>query len=140
MCKILQVASIDSVAAFLGDDKLRIVDVGAADGFHPRWDALGENKDMYLFEPEPKAFLRLQEQYTNDSTVRIFDAALSHSSEMITLNILAWPRASSVYEPDNEFVSRLSIRNHFSIVERLSIQPDRLDTYLDNPDFIDDKN
>ena len=136
MCKMFGVGSINSLSDFLGKSKCKIIDAGAADGFHPRWTALGENKELYLFEPEPKAFLRLQEQYVSDSTVKVLNTALSHDKEPLTLNVLAWPRASSVYELDDEFISKLFIRNHFSIVERISIQPDRLDEYMDDPDFI----
>lgn len=113
-----------------------IIDVGAADGYHPRWNQFGENLRITLFEPEDIAYKKLVAQYKTDERVKCVNKALSETGGEITINITAWPRASSAYEPDMKHVIKSNKRDLLEVKEKINVGTVRLDDICQESDFI----
>jgi FkbM family methyltransferase len=113
--------AVTELTAILRVPAVAVVDIGAADGFHRRWELLGEIARVYLFEPDAKGFQRLRELYANDSRVTCFDTALSETAADVTLTVTAWPRASTCLPQDREFIEQIFLRDHFRPVATLNV-------------------
>lgn len=116
---------------------IHIVDIGAADGLHPRWKQISRGVKITCFEPEPIAFKKLQEQYrANPAKMKILNTGLSGTGWGRTLYVTAWPRSSSLYKPNADFIEKTFIRNHFQVVKELEIETCKLADVCEPFDFI----
>lgn len=115
--------------------KVHVVDVGAADGFHPRWYKLGNSMRVTCFEPEENAFTALKTRYENDLRIKIYNAALSSKKSKRTLYLTAWKRAAGLYQPAN-FINRVYMRNLYKITDKIEFDAVPLSNFNLSPDFI----
>ncbi|MEE9239550.1 MAG: FkbM family methyltransferase, partial [Thermodesulfobacteriota bacterium] len=113
-----------------------IVDVGAADGFDPRWRQFGSKLHLTLFEPDSESFDKLRTDYKNDPRVKCLKIALSSSSGKRKFYMTAWPRASSVYKPNEKFFEKHSLRDYFKIVRTIEVETRKLVDCCEPFDFI----
>jgi len=119
--------------AFLKGNPLRIIDIGAADGIHPRWNAMTSYLHATLFEPDPNAFSRLKPA----DNVTVLSTGLSDARKKMNLYLCKKPLVSSVYKPKFEFIKRFPDPERFEITETLEIDVDTLDHQkIEDPDFI----
>jgi FkbM family methyltransferase len=90
----------------LGDDRLRLVDVGARGGIAPRWERFTSALDVTAFEPEPDECERLNREAGSLSyPIRYLPVALGKESrDAVPLHVTNWPVASSVHRPNQEFL------------------------------------
>lgn len=133
---ILKVNVKLDLSSILGDTTIHVIDVGAADGFNNRWNKFGKNLKIYLFEPEEEAFIALKKQYKDDIRVKVFNIALSEGGGIEPLYITAWPRASSMYKPDNDFIEKTFLRDHFKVIKSIAVETTKLIDVCKSADFI----
>lgn len=114
---------------------IHIVDIGAAEGIDKRWQVLKNNLRISLFEPEQESYLKLQKLYCNDMRVDCFSCALSETSQELTLNIVEWPRASSIFQPNQSFVNNTFLRDHFKVVAKVRVPTKSLIDVLPGADI-----
>ena len=126
------------MTCFLNQIPCYVIDVGAAAGPHSRWNHLGENLRLFLFEPDQEAFNKLIEAYHSDNRVKIYDCCLSEDGKDISLHVTKWPRSSSVFKPSPAYCEISHIRDHYRITDVLTLKSRRLaDVYTeDTIDFI----
>jgi FkbM family methyltransferase len=119
----------------LKEQKVLIIDVGARFGYNPRWNQFGNNLQIILFEPNSEGYKELITQYKDDPKVKIYNTALSESGEKVTVNIAAFPYASSCFKHDQQFFSKLNFRDFCKDIDTVEIQSKRLqdipDCYFD---------
>lgn len=120
----------------LSNQKIRIIDVGAADGYNPKWDLLKNCLEIYMFEPETEAYQKLKDQYASNPLRKIINAALSENGESQTFYITKWPRSSSMYRPNNKFLSKTFLANLYEIEKELKLDTTKLKEYVREADFI----
>lgn len=125
------------LSGFLQQQKVCIVDVGARFGFHERWEQLGKNLRIVLFEPNKEGYQELLDQYKNDERAVIHNTALAEREGDIEINLAAFPYSSSAFKHDDDFFARLNFRDFYKDVDILKIAAKRLDDVLKDPfDFI----
>lgn len=138
--KIMYIYGINlelNLEPFLEGIKVNVIDIGARGGYHKRWEQLGDNGNLYLFEPDIKEYENLKNQYSNRKNVYIFNNALSENGETLTLYIPNWPDSSSVFCHDQDFLSKTNFYNYYELKKTIEISSQKLDNILDNEiDFI----
>jgi FkbM family methyltransferase len=123
-------------SGFMKGKSLEVVDIGAAGGLHTRWRTHADFVVAHLFEPQPVAYATLEKLYRGNDRIRLYQTALSRDDAPVTLNVMAFPGASSVFMPDADFVGRTTLKNHLRPVGKLEIQPAPLDSVIKRADFI----
>jgi FkbM family methyltransferase len=91
---------------YLGDDRLRLVDVGARAGVAGRWERFHSVLEVTAFEPDASELERLQRTAADLPYPARFlpDALWRESRDGVEFHITNWPVASSVYPPNSEFL------------------------------------
>ncbi|HEX7193001.1 MAG TPA: FkbM family methyltransferase [Thermoanaerobaculia bacterium] len=124
-----------SIADIMTLDHVHVVDIGAADGIHERWQLLGERLLIDLFEPEHDAFVEMTRMYAGQRTVRCFETALSENGGEIELTVTRWPRAATCLTLDSAFLSEIFLRDHFEVTDTIRMPSRRLDDVLAGEDI-----
>ena len=122
----------------LEDDIVNIADVGAAGGFHERWEQFGKSLNIYLFEPNEIAYKELEAKYGGDNRVRLFNIALSEYGERLKINVTVSPQSSSVYQHDSDFFSKINMREFYKRANVIEVDSQKLSDIIVNKnlDFI----
>jgi FkbM family methyltransferase len=114
----------------LGDDRLRLVDVGARAGVASRWDRFKSVLEVTAFEPDPGELERLSRTAGSLPYPARFlpDALWRESKEGVQFHVTNWPVASSVYRPNAEFLRSFPTAERlFAVREIRSIPVSSLD-------------
>jgi FkbM family methyltransferase len=115
---------------YLGDDRLRLVDVGARAGVSPRWERFHGVLDVTAFEPDSSELERLRSTaHSLPYPARFLpDALWRESTDDVPFHITNWPVASSVYPPNSEFLQSFpDAAGLFAVREVRSIPVSTLD-------------
>jgi FkbM family methyltransferase len=110
-------------------EPVRLVDVGARGGVHPRWRRFYPLLEVLGFEPDPAECERLN-QCARELPYRgrFLPYALGSDDGEVTFHVCRWPVASSVYEPNvaalEEFAEAASL---MTVTERRALRATRLD-------------
>jgi len=127
LAKMAGINETPDFSGLLKDKKVTIIDVGARDGFHPRWNQLGNNLRIILFEPDTDGYKELLEIYKNDERVKIYNAALSDNDSNITIHVATFPYSSSAFKHDETFFSNLNFREFYKTVDTVNIPCKKLE-------------
>lgn len=130
---------MDSTNDLFHDNPLRVVDIGASGGLHPRWRALTSCVTAVLFEPDPREQTELKRK--NPTGTIVLDCALADTSGPIKFHQCRKQQVSSVYMPDIELLSRYPYPERFAVLRSIPMNADTLDNQLreaciDGIDFI----
>lgn len=90
----------------LGQDRLRLIDVGARGGLDQRWERFEPVLELTAFEPDPAECERLNEVAASlPYPARFLPHALwREASDAVPFHVCNWPVASSFYRPNEEFL------------------------------------
>ncbi|HEX2358426.1 MAG TPA: FkbM family methyltransferase [Solirubrobacterales bacterium] len=90
----------------LGEDRLRLVDIGARGGVASRWDRFASVLDVTAFEPDPAECERLnREAACLPYPAHFLPYAIGRQSgDNVPFHVANWPVASSLYRPNAEFL------------------------------------
>lgn len=128
-------ASTTGVAAFLrellGDTKLVVADVGAANGALPHFRPLLEVATFFLFEPERTAYERLVAEMADAArnNVRIVNAALAATRRTRTLYVTNQRTGSSLL-PVRSDAAEYGSSSYFYPLQEVQIETKRLEDIL----------
>jgi FkbM family methyltransferase len=91
----------------LRGDRVRLVDVGARDGVDPRWERFAPVLEVVAFEPDESECDRLNHEAASLAyPARFLPHALwRERAEDVPFHVAAWPVASSIYPPNDEFLA-----------------------------------
>lgn len=114
----------------LDEAPLTVADVGAAQGFDPRWDLFADACRQIGFEPEPAECRRLQAQIAADGRADrrfVLPLALADRAGRRRLYITRDPDASSLYRPNQAFFARMPDPSGTEIVGEIDVEVTTLD-------------
>ena len=111
------------IQSLLGEEKLNIVDVGSTGGPELRWRKWENACFFYTFDPDPRA-------QSWSSTSKNFPVGLwSHRCSQ-TIHLASYPPASSLFKPNQEFLSAFSVQSAMQEVGTKKIELHTLDQIL----------
>ena len=97
----------------LANDPLRLFDVGARDGIDPRWKPFHRYIEAVGFEPDEAECERLnREDASRTASIRFLPYALAASEGAVTFYEANWPRASSLYPPNDAVLEPFPYASH----------------------------
>jgi FkbM family methyltransferase len=126
---------------YLGEDRLRLVDVGARGGIASRWDRFVSVLDVTAFEPESAECERLNRAASSlPYPIRFLPVALGRESDdAVPLHVTNWPVASSIRRPNAEFLSAFpQAAALFAVREVQTIAVESLDEVFRREDLLVD--
>ena len=111
----------DVARVLAGHEVTSIVDGGAAKGTETaRLTELFPRATVHAFEPHPRAFARLQEQFAGSPRVKLFPVAIADTTGIMSLNLNAKPTQTSLLKPiDARMVTVGSADVEVTTLERL---------------------
>ena len=117
----------------LEDERLTLVDVGAAGGLHTRWKPAEERLRLIGFEP--------LDEMSDDGAVLSLPWALGSADGSAELKVTKRVSMTSLLDPASDLISRFWDKpEHTKIVERIPVEKRRLDDLASehkfDPDFI----
>jgi FkbM family methyltransferase len=89
----------------LSDASIQIIDVGARGGLHERWQPFREFVEVIGFEPDAEECRRLTTAVPGGGRIRFLPYALGTMRERRPFYSCQQPRCSSLYPPNERFVS-----------------------------------
>lgn len=114
----------------LADTPVVVADVGAAQGFDPRWDLFGDGCRQIGFEPEPAECQRLDEAIRAEGLAAsrfVLPLALADQPGRRRLYVTRDPDASSLYRPNRRFFERMPDPSGIDIVGEIEVEVTTLD-------------
>ncbi len=110
------------------DHPIVLVDVGARGGVHDRWRRIGRHLEIVAFEPDPRS---ADVDSTGFADFSFVPVALSNvSDDAAELYLTRNPVKSSLLEPDLNIVRGFGGWQAYEVVEKTTLQVDRLDAHL----------
>ncbi len=109
----------------LKEQKLRIADVGSADGPEERWLILNGYTQFITFEPNPRPDLSSPKDTIN------FPIGLWSTKQRKTLFVTAHPDSSSLCKINREVFQDYQIQEGSQVVSQIEIELDTLDSCLE---------
>ena len=109
---------------------LVVADVGAAQGFDPRWELFAPHLRQIGFEPEPAEWRRLQtaiEAEGQADSRRVLPLALAEAAGRRPLYVTRDPDASSLYRPNQRFFDRMPDPSGTQVVGEIDVEVTTLD-------------
>ncbi len=108
--------------------KLRLIDVGARGGVHPRWKPFRELIDVVAFEPDPQECEALNSS-ASPYSIRFLPAALgAEDGEQAVLHLCRHPGCSSLLRPNPEMCNMFAYGKELEVVGTSSVSLNRMDT------------
>lgn len=109
---------------------LVLVDAGARGGLKKDWQSARRHLRTIGFEPDAAEFEVLSRRPSAHGD-RVFGVALGATTGPIELHVTRDRGLSSVFEPNRAFLDRFPDSRRFDVVERRTIQAQRLDEVLE---------
>ena len=113
----------------LGITTISLLDVGAANGTYDRWSAFTKFVDYFAVEPDARSSSTVlkTEPSGGYNSQSLINKALWHTRGEVVLNLCRKPMASSVYEPNREFIDLFPEPERNEVVERIKLSCDTVD-------------
>ncbi len=111
-------------------EPIRLIDIGARAGVHPRWKSLSSRLPIQIigFEPDAAECVRLNQQ--SESYVSYLPNAVGRERSNKTLYLLESEPCSSLHKPNYAFIERTQAASVYRIKEELSVAVEPLDEVL----------
>ncbi len=111
-------------------NNLFVADVGSTGGLNSRWNLINELTKTFSFDPDARAY------NIETKKNKIFPFALWSEEQDLTLNLTAFPDASSIYELNNNILEKFLNYECHRVISRSKINSKPLDNIdLKNEDI-----
>ena len=121
----------------LENERIVLLDIGAAGDIQPRWKRISPLLNYIGFEPDERSYELLMQQPNTCSDFRIINSAVWDSASNLSINFCRKPMVSSHFYPNYDFLKRFSESERFDIISEISIQTKKLDDHsIEEIDFI----
>lgn len=122
----------DVLGVLLGEDPLRLIDVGARDGIASRWEPYFRLLQVCAFEPDPEECNRLNARASGmPYPIQFLPKALgAMDGQSAILNICRQPGCSSLLQPNQELCRGYPYSANMEVVKTWPITLSRLDTVV----------
>jgi FkbM family methyltransferase len=91
------------------NNRLTLVDIGAAGGVQPKWRRHRRQTRSVMFEPNPTEAARLRPDSSSASDTLVIEHGLAAITGAYTLNLAHWPGCSSLLASDPEVLAGYKI-------------------------------
>ena len=132
--KRLATSSFDNQQSFMvkeimGSTTLSLLDVGAANGAYDRWSAFQKFINYFGVEPDSRSSKSVIKSNSSSSynSETLITQALWHSKGEVTLNLCRKPMASSIYEPNRQFIDLFPEPERNDIVDTIKLPSETVD-------------
>lgn len=113
-------------------NKFKILDIGASNfKLDDRWQFIGQEVEIILFEPDPRSFAALARQ-----GIQAYNCALGSKEQLCKLNLTRKPACSSFLTPNMNYLSKFPDKERWEIIKKIDIETKPLDYFNLNVDFI----
>ena len=117
------------VQRIIGSTSIALLDVGAAHGAYDRWSTFKKYIDYFAVEPDSRSAASVFQsknaaEYKSETLIT---KALWHSEGEITLNLCRKPMASSIYEPNRQFIDLFLEPERNDVVDRIKLPCETVD-------------
>lgn len=118
-------ANIDAkfVSKLLGENKIRLIDIGAAGGIHEIWKPYKKNIDLILFEPHESSYKNLDKKNQKVINKGLWSEKKKKQNFFKTQK----PECSGILEPNYDYLKKFSNVERFKVVKTESIETTTLD-------------
>lgn len=118
---------------------LVLIDVGASGGIESPWNLKEANLEVVGFEPDAVAFNELEKKKTQKIGIKKshFKTALYNKKDEINFHVTRRQGHSSIFEPNNEIITRFSFPERYDVLETRKISAHPLDDALRNAGILD---
>ena len=112
-----------------GTNKEALLDVGAANGAYDRWSAFQKFINYLGVEPDSRSSKSVIKSNSSSSynSETLITQALWHSKGEVTLNLCRKPMASSIYEPNRQFIDLFPEPERNDIVDTIKLPSETVD-------------
>lgn len=106
---------------------LKFIDVGAAEGIHPRWKIISKFINYVGFEPDNRSneMLKIEK---NCKSYEIFPFALWGKPQQLNINFTSDPKVSSSYIPNTDLLNKFKNSDRFKIIKKSKVNAVDLDS------------
>jgi len=117
------------VKEIMGSTTLSLLDVGAANGAYDRWSAFQKFINYFGVEPDSRSSKSVIKSNSSSSynSESLITHALWHSKGEVTLNLCRKPMASSIYEPNRQFINLFPEPERNDIVDTIKLPSETVD-------------
>jgi FkbM family methyltransferase len=117
------------VKEIMGSTTLSLLDVGAANGAYDRWSAFQKFINYFGVEPDSRSSKSVIKSNSSSSynSESLITHALWHSKGEVTLNLCRKPMASSIYEPNRQFINLFPEPERNDIVDTIMLPSETVD-------------
>ena len=126
-------ANIDKkfVSKLLGENKIRLIDIGAAGGVHEVWKPYEKNIDLILFEPHEFSYKNL-----NKKNQKVINKGLwSEKNKKQNFFRTQKPECSGLLEPHYDYLKKFPNVERFKVVKTESTETTTLDNEFNSQSF-----
>jgi FkbM family methyltransferase len=124
-----------ALRAILAEERLTLIDVGAAGDIEPRWRKIASLVHYVGFEPDARSRLTLREN-RDCASYRILPHAIWSKDGELDIHLCRDPQKSSHYAPNLPFVSRFPDLGRFDVVSKAALEARTLDSLRLEGDFL----
>lgn len=117
----------DNFPAIPREDRVVLLDVGAAGGISNEWHQVLDKLDVVLVEPIPEEASKVRELVEGYPSGSVLMAALSNVTESKRLFLTRFPQCSSLLEPDRAALAKYSVSPLFDVVSTAIVPCHRFD-------------
>ena len=115
---------------------VKFIDIGAAEGIHPRWKRISKFINYVGFEPDKRSNEMLEIDI-NCKSYEIFPFALWEKSQQLNINFTKDPKVSSSYIPNIDLLNKFKNSDRFEIIKKSKVNAVDLDSLeISDVDFI----
>ena len=119
------------ISKLLNNNKIRLLDIGAAGGIQDIWIPFEKNIDLTLFEPHQDSFKNLNKKNYNT----INKALWSEKKESQNFFQTQKPECSGFFEPNLEYLKNFPNAKRFKTIKTTAVQTTTLDDEFSNKNF-----
>lgn len=116
-----------ATATSRANNRLILVDIGAAGGMQPKWHRHRRKTRSVLFEPNPAEAARLRHSPSSSSDALVVEHGLAEVSGAYTLNVAHWPGCSSLLAADPGVLAGYKIAPLYHPVAQVNVECVRYD-------------
>ena len=116
------------------NNKLKLLDIGGADGLRSRWKLFERYIEVIFVEPDKRSSLELKQK-----GFKVIDKAFWSSNDKKEFYLTKKLHVSSLYKPNREFIDKFSTSSRYDIINTIILDVDTLDNQIHHeniPHFI----
>jgi len=119
----------NSMKNLLLDERIVLLDIGAAGDIQPRWKKISSLINYIGFEPDKRSYEQLLQQKNFCSKFKIINSAVWEFEGDLSINFCKKPMVSSHFYPNFDFLNRFSDSTRFEVISKVSVPAKKLDDH-----------